>query len=90
LSETVFPKTNMPALAIESVGLSDLRDRITELRNEIATATLALRAAKEQHQAEELAYFVRRKSLLTRQLIETQSELLAVFRAESLSLENPT
>ena len=69
-------------LTTEMPNISELRDRIHELRKEIEIVTLAFRIAKEKRRSEEVTQLLRKRSELTRDLFQTQSDLLYLYRSK--------
>jgi hypothetical protein len=67
---------------LESVPVGDLRAKIVQLRHEIATTTVAYRAAHKHGQAEQVTQLLRQRSTLIRELFQTQSRLLQSFRLD--------
>jgi hypothetical protein len=64
-----------------------LRRRISELRQDLASTTLAYQMARKQRQSEEIGALLRKRTELTRLLFQAQGELLLLFRTETESLE---
>ncbi len=68
---------------------ADLRNRIAQLRREVAGATDAYRTAAMKHDSENAMRFLRSRSALMRQLLEAQCQLLLLIRRETLPEEAP-
>ena len=62
--------------------VAELRTRVADLRQQLLKTTDAYHQAVAEHDAAQFSPLLRRRSLLTRQLLESQSELLLVIRME--------
>ena len=69
----------------EMEGRSDLRVRIVEMRRQISDTNHLCQSAKGHGSRGQLRQLVRRKSELTRQLLDVQKELLQTYRLELFS-----
>jgi len=72
----------MEARILNSVPLSaaELRERVSQLRDQLQVVTLAYHLAREERQSKQVAVLLRKRSELTRLLFQTQGQLLRSFR----------
>lgn len=68
---------------METLTALTLRVRIAQLRDEIAMTNTAYQFAREKRQPDLIVSLLRKRSDLTRQLFQTQGELLLLYRSEA-------
>ncbi len=67
----------------EVQSIASLRSRVAQLRNELADTTEAYRKATAARDSQAAIPLLRSRSLLMRQLLESQCELLLALRSET-------
>ncbi|MFO1498380.1 MAG: hypothetical protein U1G07_08315 [Verrucomicrobiota bacterium] len=69
------------------MSASDLRQRINQLREEIAAATIAYRLANDQGRSDRVRGLLKKRAELFAELMETQKQLFHTFRSTPLNAE---